>query len=99
MPEMLPTWTRSRSDSAHTLVPGDICNAELVRSLLGQHQPRAIVHFAAESHVDRSIVGPDAFIRTNVQGTFTLLEQARAYWSDLDEADRSSVPVPARFDR
>ena len=69
------------SDSAHTLVPGDICNAELVRSLLGQHQPRAIVHFAAESHVDRSIVGPEAFIRTNVHGTFTLLEQARAYWS------------------
>ena len=47
------------------------------------------MHFAAESHVDRSIVGPEAFIRTNVQGTFTLLEQARAWWSDLDDADRS----------
>ncbi|MFZ0688600.1 MAG: dTDP-glucose 4,6-dehydratase [Acidobacteriaceae bacterium] len=76
-------------DSAHTLVLGDICNAELVASLLAQHKPRAIVHFAAESHVDRSIVGPEAFIRTNVQGTFTLLEQARAWWSDLDDADRS----------
>jgi dTDP-glucose 4,6-dehydratase len=78
-----------RSDSGHTLVQGDICDAELVGSLLSEHRPRAIVHFAAESHVDRSIVGPEAFIRTNVQGTFTLLEQARAYWSGLDEAERS----------
>jgi dTDP-glucose 4,6-dehydratase len=72
----------------HRLVHGDICNAELVGSLLREHQPRAVVHFAAESHVDRSIVAPDAFIRTNVQGTFTLLEQTKAYWSDLDEAER-----------
>ena len=78
-----------RSDSGHTLVQGDICDAELVGSLLGVHRPRAIVHFAAESHVDRSIVGPEAFIRTNVHGTFTLLEQAKVYWSGLDEADRS----------
>ncbi|MGB9031955.1 MAG: dTDP-glucose 4,6-dehydratase [Acidobacteriaceae bacterium] len=77
-----------RSDSGHTLVQGDICDAERVGSLLDKHRPRAIVHFAAESHVDRSIVGPEAFIRTNVHGTFTLLEQARAWWSGLDEAER-----------
>jgi dTDP-glucose 4,6-dehydratase len=60
-----------------------------VRSLLRKHCPRAIVHFAAESHVDRSIVSPEAFIRTNVMGTFTLLEQARTYWSELDESERA----------
>ena len=76
------------SDGRQLLVQGDICNAELVGSLLREHRPRAIVHFAAESHVDRSIVAPDAFIRTNVQGTFTLLEQAKSYWSGLSEADR-----------
>ncbi len=59
-------------------------------SLFEQHRPRAIVHFAAESHVDRSIASPEAFIRTNVQGTFVLLEQARAYWSALDDADRAA---------
>jgi dTDP-glucose 4,6-dehydratase len=75
-------------DSRHQLVRGDICDAELVAALLREHRPRVIVHFAAESHVDRSIVAPGAFIRTNVQGTFTLLEQARLYWSELDEAGR-----------
>jgi len=79
-----------REDPRHELVRGDICDAELVASLLREHRPRAIVHFAAESHVDRSIVAPDAFIRTNVQGTFTLLEQAKRYWLDLDEAGRRS---------
>ena len=69
---------------------GDICDAELVGSLLREHRPRAIVHFAAESHVDRSIASPEAFIRTNVQGTFVLLEQARAYWTGLSEADRAA---------
>lgn len=75
-------------DSRHTLVRGDICDAELVRSLLREHRPRAVVHFAAESHVDRSIVSPEAFIRTNVLGTFSLLEEARAYWSGLDGTDK-----------
>lgn len=74
----------------HVLVRGDICDAELVGSLLREHRPRALVHFAAESHVDRSIVAPDAFIRTNVQGTFTLLEQAKRYWSGLDENGRGA---------
>ena len=69
---------------------GDICDAELVGSLLRKHRPRAVVHFAAESHVDRSIVSPEAFIRTNVQGTFVLLEQARAYWTELSGDERAA---------
>lgn len=73
----------------YTFVRGDICDAELVSSLLREHRPRAVVHFAAESHVDRSIASPEAFIRTNVHGTFTLLEQARAYWMELNESDRA----------
>jgi dTDP-glucose 4,6-dehydratase len=77
-------------DPRHLLVRGDICDAELVAAALREHRPRAIVHFAAESHVDRSIAAPDAFIRTNVQGTFTLLEQARLYWSGLQEDDRKA---------
>ncbi|MDR7295717.1 dTDP-glucose 4,6-dehydratase [Pelomonas aquatica] len=71
-------------DARHIFVKGDICDRALVDSLLAAHQPRAIVHFAAESHVDRSISGPGAFMRTNVEGTFTLLEAARAYWSALE---------------
>jgi dTDP-glucose 4,6-dehydratase len=69
---------------------GDIVDRELLRGLLQREQPRAIVHFAAESHVDRSIHGPDDFIRTNVNGTFSLLEEARAYWSALPEPERAS---------
>ena len=67
------------ADSRHTFVRGDICDRELVRSLLRKHQPRAIVHFAAESHVDRSISGPADFVQANVVGTWTLLEEARSY--------------------
>ena len=77
-------------DPRHLLVRGDIGNAALVGSLLAKHRPRAIVHFAAETHVDRSIVAPDAFVRTNIHGTFTLLEQARAYWSALNPADQQT---------
>jgi dTDP-glucose 4,6-dehydratase len=69
---------------------GDIVDRDFVRELLQREQPSAIVHFAAESHVDRSIHGPDDFVRTNVNGTFNLLEEARAYWSALPEADRGS---------
>jgi dTDP-glucose 4,6-dehydratase len=68
-----------REDKRHVFVQGDICDRDLVRTLLKQHEPRAIVHFAAESHVDRSISGPAPFIETNVVGTFSLLEEARAY--------------------
>jgi dTDP-glucose 4,6-dehydratase len=74
--------------SGHTLVRGDICDAEVIASLLREHRPCAVVHFAAESHVDRSSVGPEIFIRTNVHGTFNLLEQSKAYWQGLDEAGR-----------
>jgi dTDP-glucose 4,6-dehydratase len=69
---------------------GDVVDRDLVRKLLSRERPRAIVHFAAESHVDRSIHGPDDFIRTNVNGTFSLLEEARAYWSALGEDGRQS---------
>ena len=74
---------------SYHFVQGDIVDRELVREILARHQPRAIVHFAAESHVDRSIRGPDDFIHTNVNGTFALLEEVRAYWSSVDEADRA----------
>jgi dTDP-glucose 4,6-dehydratase len=72
----------------HYFVKGDITDADLVKRLLAEHGPRAIVHFAAESHVDRSIHGPAAFMKTNVEGTFVLLEAARAYWQGLGEADK-----------
>ncbi len=73
-----------KDDARHVFVKGDICDRALVDQLLATHRPRAIVHFAAESHVDRSIHGPGAFMRTNVEGTFTLLEAARGYWSALE---------------
>lgn len=78
------------ANARYTFVRGDICDAELVGSLLRTHRPRAIVHFAAESHVDRSIASPEAFIRTNVHGTFVLLEQARAYWAALSPAEKEA---------
>lgn len=74
----------------HLFVHGDICDRALLDRLLSEHRPRAIVHFAAESHVDRSIHGPAAFVRTNVEGTFTLLEAARAWWSGLPQAEREA---------
>ena len=73
-----------KDDPRHVFVQGDICDRALIDQLLSTHRPRAIVHFAAESHVDRSIHGPGAFMRTNVEGTFTLLEAARAFWSALE---------------
>jgi dTDP-glucose 4,6-dehydratase len=75
---------------AYTFVHGDICDAELVAHLLRTHRPRAIVHFAAESHVDRSIAGPEAFLRTNIDGTFILLQAARAYYDSLTGEERAS---------
>lgn len=77
-------------DRRYKFLQGDICDRDMVAELLISHRPCAIVHFAAESHVDRSIHGPDDFIRTNVNGTFSLLEEAREYWSGLsgEEKDR-----------
>ena len=73
-------------DIRHSFVRGDIGDAKLVTSLLNQYQPRAVINFAAESHVDRSIHGPEDFIQTNVVGTFHLLESVRAYWTELKGA-------------
>ena len=75
-------------DPSYKFVHGDICDADLVDSLLREYRPKAIVHFAAESHVDRSIVGPEAFLRTNIDGTFTLLQAARKFHGTLTGADR-----------
>jgi dTDP-glucose 4,6-dehydratase len=75
-------------DARHEFVKGDICDRALVRRLLAGHRPRAVVHFAAESHVDRSIEGPAEFIQTNVVGSFSLLEEARAYWGALPGGDK-----------
>jgi len=73
-------------NARHVFVRGDICDRALVEQLLAKHQPGAIVHFAAESHVDRSIHGPADFVRTNIEGTFILLEAARAYWDGLKKS-------------
>lgn len=78
-----------KGDSRYVFVQGDICDRALVAALLLKHQPQAIVHFAAESHVDRSIHGPGEFVQTNVVGTFSLLEEARAYWGALAEPAKS----------
>ncbi len=72
-----------QGDPDHVFIRGDITHQELVQNLLAEHQPRAVVHFAAETHVDRSIHGPQAFLETNVMGTFQLLEAARHYWENL----------------
>ena len=72
----------------HTFLHGDICDATLVRRIFAEHAIRTVVHFAAESHVDRSVTGPAAFIQTNVVGTFTLLEAARESWANRSEPCR-----------
>ncbi len=79
-----------KGDTRHIFVQGDIGNRSLVDHLLAEHRPRAVLHFAAESHVDRSIHGPGEFMRTNVMGTFTLLEAVRGYWSALPEPARTA---------
>ena len=75
------------NEPRHIFVRGDICDPELVLSLLKRHKPRAVVHFAAESHVDRSINDPGEFVRTNVNGTLNLLQQSRAYWDESRPAE------------
>nr|WP_315233260.1 dTDP-glucose 4,6-dehydratase [uncultured Albidiferax sp.] len=79
------------NDPRHVFVHGDIGDADLVGKLLAQHQPRAVLNFAAESHVDRSISGPGEFIQTNIVGTFQLLESVRAYWGKLDAAGKDAL--------
>lgn len=75
-------------DERHVFVQGDLGDPLLMERLLQEHQPRAVVNFAAESHVDRSIHGPEDFIQTNIVGTYRLLEAVRGYWSGLPEADK-----------
>jgi dTDP-glucose 4,6-dehydratase len=86
----LATLDSLKGDPRHIFVHGDIGDKELVTKLLNEHQPRAIVNFAAESHVDRSIHGPEDFVQTNIVGTFNLLECARSYWNALDESKKAA---------
>lgn len=86
----LQTLSSLQGDARHIFVHGDIGDSELVARLLKEHKPRAIVNFAAESHVDRSIHGPEDFIETNIVGTFRLLEAVRAYWGGLDDQARQA---------
>jgi len=79
-----------KDDARHNFVQGDIADKSLVADLLNKYQPRAIINFAAESHVDRSISGPDDFIQTNIVGTFNLLETTRAYWQSLQADQRAT---------
>src|SRR5471032_3312508 len=79
-----------QGDPRHVFKHGDIGDRALVDALLAKHRPRAIVNFAAESHVDRSILGPAAFLKTNIEGTFNLLESTRAYFTTLDGDDKAS---------
>ncbi|MDM7951480.1 dTDP-glucose 4,6-dehydratase [Hydrogenophaga sp.] len=86
----LENLTSLQGDARHVFVQGDIGDASLVAQLLTQHRPRAVINFAAESHVDRSIHGPGDFIQTNIVGTFHLLEAVRAYWGGLQGAQKDA---------
>ena len=86
----LKTLEPLKNDPRHYFMHGDIGDQSVLSKILQEHQPRAIIHFAAESHVDRSIHGPEDFIQTNIVGTFRLLEAARAYWQDLTEDKKSA---------
>jgi dTDP-glucose 4,6-dehydratase len=86
----LENLTELRDDKRHRFIRGDICDVPLLNRLMSDHRPRALVHFAAESHVDRSIHGPAAFVRTNIEGTFCLLEAARAHWLGLMGTEREA---------
>jgi len=84
----LQTLAGLEGNPQHIFVRGDINDGDLLESLLAKHQPRAVINFAAESHVDRSIHGPEDFIQTNIVGTFRLLEAVRAYWKALPDPQR-----------
>src|SRR6202051_5168974 len=88
--ENLGNLASLKRDSRHLFVHGDIGDRDLVLHLLSTHRPRAIINFAAESHVDRSIHGPEDFIQTNIVGTFRLLEVVRAYWNTLQGEARQN---------
>ncbi len=84
----LETLATLQGDARHRFVQGDIGDAALLSQLLSEHQPRAVINFAAESHVDRSILGPETFVQTNVVGSFRLLEAVRQYWGALPAPER-----------
>ena len=86
----LSTVERVADSNRYRFVQGDICDADTVRAAITEFEPDVITHLAAESHVDRSIDGPGAFIQTNVVGTYTMLAEARAYWLGLDEEARAA---------
>jgi dTDP-glucose 4,6-dehydratase len=86
----LGTLKSQQGNPKHVFVRADICDRAAMDALFAEHKPRAVLHFAAESHVDRSIHGPADFVQTNVVGTFTLLEAARSYWNTLDEAAKAA---------
>ncbi|NSX04490.1 dTDP-glucose 4,6-dehydratase [Cupriavidus gilardii] len=86
----LKTLASLEGDPRHIFSRTDICDRAALDRLLSEYQPRAVLHFAAESHVDRSIHGPGEFIQTNIVGTFTLLEAVRAYWNGLDDARKAA---------
>jgi dTDP-glucose 4,6-dehydratase len=88
------TLASLQGDARHVFVQGDIGDTALVSCLLAEHQPRAVINFAAESHVDRSIHGPGDFIETNIVGTFRLLEAVRGYWSGLPQEGRDPRVKP-----
>ncbi|CAE6726611.1 dTDP-glucose 4,6-dehydratase [Paraburkholderia sediminicola] len=91
----LATLKSLQGSEKHIFARVDICDRVALDSLLAEHKPRAVVHFAAESHVDRSIDGPADFVQTNVVGTFTLLEAVRAYWGALPAAEKSAFRMLA----
>ncbi|OWT74968.1 MULTISPECIES: dTDP-glucose 4,6-dehydratase [unclassified Achromobacter] len=86
----METLKRVKDNPAHIFVKADIGDRTIIRELLREHQPRAVLNFAAESHVDRSIDGPGEFIQTNIVGTFNLLESVREYWTGLGEEARAA---------
>ncbi|PRF94341.1 GDP-mannose 4,6-dehydratase, partial [Burkholderia multivorans] len=86
----LRTLQSLEGDPKHVFARVDICDRAALDALFAEHKPRAVLHFAAESHVDRSIHGPADFVQTNVVGTFTLLEAARQYWNGLNDADKAA---------
>lgn len=86
----LRTLKSQQSNPRYVFVRADVCDRATLDGLFVKHKPRAVLHFAAESHVDRSIYGPADFVQTNVVGTFTLLEAARSYWNTLESADKEA---------
>ncbi len=95
----LGTLKSQQANPKHVFVRADICDRAAIDALFAEHKPRAVLHFAAESHVDRSIHGPADFVQTNVVGTFTLLEATRQLLEYARRGRQGRVPFPARLDR